>query len=157
MPSGRRVKRSRGFAVAVVVVVLAASGCGPSDRPVSGPILLGPEWVEVVPPSPLQVSRDEQAVRLRLAGIADMDLHDGLKFEDGRRVVIEAEVVDDQGTAYPLALGGIAGSVHAYFYRAGEYPPGSDYPADRTIVTLRFRSDPEIEVEEIRWICSWSH
>lgn len=146
-----------GRAILSVVLLLAAPACSPADQPVSGPIELGAGWTEVVPPAPLVVSRDEQAIRLQLAGIEDIDLDNTLELADGGRVVVDAEVVDDAGTVYPLVLAAVSGQRHAFFYRAGERPPGPDYPTDRKIVKLRLRSEPALTVEEIRWICTSAH
>ncbi|MFT7288128.1 MAG: hypothetical protein ACI87W_002243 [Halieaceae bacterium] len=138
-----------------VLVLIAASACNPVvEQPVSGPITLGTEWIEIVPPKPLKVTKNEQAIRIELPGSADMQLQNTIELSDGRRLQIEAEVVDDQGTTYDLALGGVAATKHAFFYRAGDYPAGPDYPVDRTIVKLRLRSNASADVDEIRWICS---
>ncbi|CAA6823561.1 MAG: Unknown protein [uncultured Thiotrichaceae bacterium] len=138
-----------------VLVLIAASACTQAiEQPVSGLVTLGSEWTEIVPPKPLKVVKNEQAIRLELTGISDMQLDNTLEFSDGRRLVIDAELTDDQGTVYDLALGGVAATRYAFFYRAGDYPPGPDYSVDRTIVKLRLRSNAIIEVDEIRWICS---
>lgn len=146
----------RGSSALVWVLLLfVASACRPLvEQPVSGPVSLGSEWTEIAPPEPLKVAKDEQAIRLEVAGIADMQLDNTLELSDGRRVVIAGELVDDQGTVYPLALGGVAAMKHAFLYRAGDYPPGPDFPVERTIVKLRLRSDASLDVDEIRWICS---
>lgn len=134
-------------------------GIGFNEQPVSGPVAVGAEWLEIVPPSPLSVVKNEQSIRLQVAGVADMDAGGSLTLDDGRRIRVTAEVIDDRGTRYPLTLGGISGMQYAYvyFYRAGDYPPGPDFPLDRTIVKLRMRSDVPLEVEEIRWICATIH
>jgi len=161
-----------GFVVvAIIVLSLGAGGCSPSGvstletppgdglyhQPVSGHKVFSANWLEIVPPSPLRVVENEQSLRLQVAGIADMTLNDSLILDDGRTITVTAEVVDDQGNLYPLTLGGISGTKHAYLYRAGDYPPGPDFPVDRTIVMLRVRSDAPLEVEEIRWICTTNH
>jgi hypothetical protein len=152
-----RSSRNLVRAVAMAMLLAVSTGCGPSEQPISGALELGPEWTEIAPPSPLRIVKDEQSVRLSISGIADMGLDDSLSLDDGRRVGIAGEVVDDQGAIYPLTLGGIAATRHAYLYRAGEYPPGPDFPPDRTIVKLRLRSDAPLQVEEIRWICTSAH
>jgi hypothetical protein len=94
---------------------------------------------------------------LKLAGLTDMTHGNALLLADGREVNITAVVLDDQGARYPLSLGGIAGAQHAYLYRAGEYPPGPDFDVNRTIVKLRVKSDPPLEVEEIAWVCTTTY
>lgn len=154
-----------------IVLVLIAAGCNQSGpamlgeqvnpdlyiQPVSGRTRFGVDWKDIVPPSPLQVVENEQSIRLRSAGIKDMTHSDSLILTDGRKVTISAVVVDDQGTSYPLSLGGIAGAQHAYFYRAGDYPPGPDFNVERTIVKLRLKSDLPLEVDEIQWVCTTTH
>jgi len=156
--------------VAIIIVLsLGTGGCnqtgpptlgvlaGVYNQPVSGHTVFGADWLEIVPPSPLRVVEIEQSIRLQVGGIADMTLSDSLILDDGRTISITAEVIDDQGTRYPLTLGGISGGKHAYFYRAGDYPPGPDFQVNRKIVRLRVRSDAPLEVEEIRWICTTPH
>ena len=149
-----KVRRGCGIAIAVLLL-LHIAGCRPVvEQPVSGPLTLADTWTEVRPPSPLRVKKDEQAVRLELPGIADIGANGRLELAGDKSVTLAGEVVDDHGTVYPLTLGAITGGRHAFFYRAGDHPPGPDFPVDRTIVTLRLRSDPPVDVEEVRWVCS---
>jgi hypothetical protein len=156
---------------AILALLLIVTGCNQSGpallgeqvnpdlyiQPVSGTIEFDTEWKDIVPPSPLQVVENEQSIRLSLAGIKDMTHTDSLLLTDGRKVTITAEVFDDQGMRYPLSLGGIGGGQHAYFYRAGDYPPGPDFDVERTIVKLRIKSDLPLQVDEIEWVCTTTH
>jgi hypothetical protein len=155
----------------VMALMLFATGCSQSGlenpgeqldpdlhiQPVSGKTEIGADWKDIVPPSPLQVVENEQSIRLRLTGIEDMTHSNSLILTDGREITFTAVVIDDQGSSYPLSLGGIAGDQHAYFYRAGEYPPGPDFDVDRTIVKLRLKSDLPLELDEIQWVCTTTH
>jgi hypothetical protein len=159
--------------VAIITLLIIAAGCdqsGPGQallgeqvnpdlyiQPVSGKTEFGKDWKDIVPPTPLQVVENEQSIRLKLDGIKDMTHSDSLLLTDGRKVTITAEVIDDQDRRYPLTLGGIGGAQHAYFYRAGDYPPGPDFDVDRTIVKLRLKSDLPLEVDEIQWVCTTTH
>jgi hypothetical protein len=76
---------------------------------------------------------------------------------DDSKVTITVVVFDDQGTRYPLTLGGVGDARHAYFYRAGDYPPGPDFNVERTIVKLRMKSDLPFEIDKIEWVCTTAH
>lgn len=137
------------------LVLIMASACARlSEQPVSGPVTLGVEWTEITPPEPLKVKYNEQSIRLTLTGVADLQQNNTLVLDDDRKVVIDAELIDDQGTAYKLEIGSVAGTIYASYFRAGDYPPGPDYPIDRTFVKLRISSNLSINVDEIRWICA---
>lgn len=140
--------------IAIVSLLwLAVTACtGTTEQRISERVTISSEWSEVVPPAPLRVAKTEQAVILRLAEVPHIESDAAIEL-DGRSVALHAEVVDDRGTVYPMALGGVSGNF-VLMYRAGNYPPGPDFPTDRTIVKLRLRSDVRLDVEAIRWVCS---
>jgi hypothetical protein len=78
-----------------------------------------------------------------------VNLENGVMLADGRHV-LEGEAVDNEGTKYGLRLAVLRGD-NVCFYRAGKRTTGPDFPVDRTIITLRFRSEPPLQVAEIRW------
>lgn len=166
-----RISFNRFVVATFITLLIFAAGCNqsgpglPGDQinpnlyiqPVSGETVFDAEWKVIVPPAPLPVVENEQSVRLKLDGIKDMTHSDSLLLADGRKVTIAAEVFDDQGRRYPLTLGGIGDAQHAYFYRAGDYPPGPDFDVERTIVKIRMKSDQPLEVDEIEWVCTTTH
>ena len=86
---------------------------------------------------------------MQVGQIADVRFDDGVALSTGQRHRIEGEAVDSEGAQYPLKVEDVGGDT-ACLYRA-ELPRGPDFPADRTIVKLRFRSEPPLQVGEIRW------
>jgi hypothetical protein len=117
---------------------------------VSGPVALTGEWKTFDPPEPLRVERNEQKLCLQLDAIPDVDFQKGVVSVNGQRHALEGEAVDSEGTQYPLNVADRGGDT-VCLYRAGEYPRGPDFPVDRTIVRLRLRSEPPLQVRNIRW------
>jgi hypothetical protein len=136
----------------VIVGTLLAQACS-IDQPVSGPVALTSEWTTVTPPAPLKVgNREQQKFCLQVGQMHDLNFENGVALdnEPGQRHVLEGKAVDDAGTQYPLKLAE-AGGDHVCLYRAGEPIAGPNFPADKTIVALRLRSEPPLQVGEIRW------
>jgi len=120
------------------------------EQPVSGPVALTGEWTTVEPPKPLRVGgKSEQALCLQIPTLHDVDLHNGVMLGDGRHV-LEGDVVDDQGAQYPLNVSSLQGDI-VCLYRAARMPNVPDFPPDRTIVRLRLRSEPALQVGQIQW------
>lgn len=139
---------SRQLIGAVFILGLIIQSCS-IEQPVSGPVLLTSNWKTIEPPEPLRVERRVQNICLQVGEIRDVNLENGVVLANGRHV-LEGEVVDDEGTRYGLRLAMLKGD-DVCFYRAGKRAAEPDFPADRTIVTLRFRSEPPLEVGKIRW------
>ena len=93
--------------------------------------------------------RRVQNVCLQVGKIRDVNIENAVMLADGRHV-LEGEVVDNEGTRYGLRLAMLKGD-NVCFCRAGKRTADPDFPVDRTIVTLRFRSEPPLEVGAIRW------
>ncbi len=140
---GRANQASRPL---VILGALLSQAC--SEQPVSGPVSLTAEWTTVTPPEPLRVERGVQNVCLQVGEIRDVNIEHGVTLTDGRHV-LEGEVVDNEGTRYGLRLAVLKGD-NVCFYRPGKRTADPDFPVDRTIVTLRFRSEPPLEVGAIR-------
>lgn len=139
------------------------SGFVPIPRqPVSGPIEIGSEWVEVIPPKPLIPYGLQQSI---VIGNLDYDrgnYSDGVNGEilnlaDGRKTRIEAFLYDDKGENYELQICGAGGTV--FFCRKSivKIVDGkSEYtfpnlPKDRTYTKLRIRSDITLKCEYVEW------
>jgi hypothetical protein len=128
---------------------LLGSACS-IEQPVSGPVTLTSEWTTVTPPEPLRVKRNEQKLCLQLDAISDVDFQKGVVSVNGQGHAVKGEAVDGAGTPYPLEVADRGGDT-VCLYRAGEYPRGPDFPVDQTIVSLRLRSEPPLQVRSIRW------
>jgi len=139
-----------------ILAALLGSACAPIEQLVSGPVALTDQWVTVTPPEPLRIARNEQAFCLQIDGLRDIDLQDGVLLGNGQRHLLGGEAIDDEGTQYPLKVGGLRGE-NVCLYRAERRDPASDFPADRTIARLRLRSQPPLQVREIRWFAYNRH
>jgi hypothetical protein len=136
----------------VVLGALLAQACS-IEQPVSGPVSLTGEWTTVEPPEPLRVGqKEQQKLCLKVGKMRDLNFENGVALdnEQGQRHVLEGEAVDSEGTQYALKLAE-AGGDYVCLYRAGKPISGPNFPAERTIVRLRLRSEPPLQVEDIRW------
>jgi hypothetical protein len=122
------------------------------EQPVSGPVTLTGEWTTVDPPKPLRVGGKEQQVFcLQVVGtLSDVDFEKGRVLVNGQWHLLGGEAVDSQQTKYALKVGDQGGNTTC-LYRAGDPPRGPDFPGDLTIVRLRLRSEPPLQVGQIRW------
>ncbi len=139
---------ARRLTGSVFILGLLAQACS-IEQPVSGPVLLTSDWKTIEPPEPLRVERRVQNICLQVGKIRDVNIENGVMLADGRHV-LEGEVVDNEGTRYGLRLAMLKGD-NVCFYRAGKRTAEPDFPMDRTVVTLRFRSEPPLKVGGIRW------
>jgi hypothetical protein len=137
---------ARKLTAAIVIFGLACS----IEQLVSGPVTLTGEWTTVTPPEPLRVAgKGQQVVCLQVVGtLSDVDFKRGAALVNGQWHVLAGEAVDAEQTNYPLQVGDQGGNTTC-LYRAGEHPPGPDFPGD--IVKLRLRSEPPLQLEGIRW------
>lgn len=143
------IRLMMGVAWAGLSLGLLCMACN-IEQPVSGPVALTGEWTTVEPPEPLRIKdKEQQKVCLQVGQIADVRFDDGVALAGGQRHRLEGEAVDSSGARYSLTLGEVGGDT-ACLFRA-ELPQGPDFPADRTLVRFRFRSDPPLQVSGIRW------
>ncbi len=135
----------------VILGALLAQACT-VEQPVSGPVALTEEWTTIEPTEPLRVAgKYQQKICLQIDSARDIDLTNGVILGDGQRHLLEGEAVDGNQVSYVLEIGQIGGDV-VCLYRAGERPPGPDFPEDQTIVRLRLRSNPPLQVGKIWWL-----
>jgi hypothetical protein len=130
---------------------LLAQACS-IEQPVSGPIALTREWKAIEPPEPLRVgSKEMQEICLQVIGATtDVDFEQGRLLVNGQWHVLGGEAVDNEQTKYGLRVGSLGGDT-VCLYRAGKPSTGPDFSPDLTIIRLRLRSDPPLEVAQVRW------
>jgi hypothetical protein len=123
------------------------------EQPVSGPVSLTGEWKTIEPPEPLRVGRKElQEVCLQVVGTTiDADFEKDRLLVNGQWHVLGGEAVDSEQTTYGLRVGSLGGDT-VCLYRAGKPTSGPDFPPDLTIVRLRLRSEPPVQVAQVRWV-----
>jgi hypothetical protein len=146
--ASRRTGARQLTAFVFILGGLFGSACS-IEQPVS-PVSLTGEWTTVTPPEPLRVEKNEQKLCLQLDAISDVDFQKGLVSVNGQRHALEGKAVDGEGIEYSLEVADRGGDT-VCLYRAKEYPRGPDFPVDQTIVRLRLRSEPPLQVRNIRW------
>jgi len=163
----------------ILIFVLALSGCGAVYRsgfvsvprqPISGPVSIGPEWVEIIPPEPLIPYGTDQEI---VIGYLDYDRKNSsfddtleiLNLSDGRKTKIEAVIFDDEGKQYELQISGVGG-VHGgvWFTKKGEVKWSGEpnfsqadysdvrFPQNRSFTKLKMRSEIPLNCEYIEWV-----
>lgn len=136
---------------------------------VSGPVEIGPEWIEIVPPEPLIPYGWSQQFVLGLdenqrTNIEGMEL-DGktITLKDGREIQLEAILFDDRGKSYELRISGYGGNIEGISGIWLGLKPGpsegsgdqkQEYekpPSDRTYTKLKIKSTIPIKFNRIGW------
>ncbi len=171
------VNKQSGISIILMLMsVILLAGCGYVYRsgfvrvprqPISGPVEIGPEWIELIPPSPLIPYGAYQSVLIGIEGydslnyVDDVTKGDVLNFTDGRKSKIEAFVYDDKDEPYELQItgtGGEGGGVRfgrKWTTDIVEGRPESilpQFPIDRTYMKLRIRSSMPIKCDRILWV-----
>lgn len=132
---------------------------------VSGPVVIGPEWIEIVPPEPLKPLVKSQWINLGYSGYnnngySDPETEDSLNLADGRKTKIEAFLFDDKGESYELQLAGVGNGVILDRKAKVEIIDGEprkvilDFPSDRVYTKLKIRSEIPLKCDKIEWIGS---
>lgn len=140
-----------GVTQITAVAFVALLGACSVEQPVSGPVTLTAEWKTIEPPEPLRVAgRLEQRLCLDVGTMRDVDFEKGVVvLGNGQRHTIAGEVVDSEQTTYPLKV--VEQGKTVCLNRAKKTDPARDFPSDGTIVRVRLRSEPPLQVAEIRW------
>jgi len=150
----------------ILLVCLLIAGCGEETRyrmlggyitqPISGPIDIGKEWVEIVPPKPLKGLGSYIVVKAK--GLDEgPDMYRSVKFPDGSVGKIEARLYDDKGQVvdfdcYTLEITNIK-MLHIWKKgtRLGENVPIPGFPHDTRFVKAQIRSDVQLHCDSIEW------
>lgn len=159
----------------VLLLALSLSGCGviynsefipAPDQEISGPIEVGPEWVEIVAPKPLIPYKTIQKVQLAFGEVDYMagadESRESLALKGGKRTKIEAVLFDNKGESYDLSISSIGGEgggaglsrktvqqeVDGKTREVGLY-----FPEDRTFTKLKIKSSIPIKLDKIKWVC----
>ncbi len=147
----------------------------PPVQPVSGPIEIGPEWVEIIPPKPLIPYGKYQNIHILNSDFNHNNLNEYyidrnlLNLADGRKTKIEAVLYDDVGEIYKLGISGrtiirteddkiVPSGIEFSRYLITETINGReeqnipDFPADRTYTKLKIRSEINLKCQNIEWV-----
>jgi hypothetical protein len=156
------------LAISLFVSFFAVSGCQYiyqsgfvpiPNQPISGPIEIGPEWIEILPPKPL-VSFTSTAIYFRGIDGDFMktpvhDLTPAIVLKDGRRIKMEAILYDDEGESYELMVSQFGNGIGFIRQKTVELENGKlvpkyyAFPHDRSFTKLRVRSDIPIKCDSI--------
>lgn len=121
------------------------------DREISGPVTIGPDWLEITPQEPLKPEREVNAVNLIFATEYKPDYQaNGLRLSDGALVVPEVQLIDQAGKTYVLGIEsmGAKGMGFASFNPASHL---ENLPKDKIYPTVRIRCSKPIECSKIVW------
>jgi hypothetical protein len=130
---------------------------------ISGTVIIGGEWTQLRPGSPLKAEKDSQLVVLDLDPPFKYDLDKegsgpdrghGVLTPEGETVNPEIELIDEYGATFRLVYTGATGIL-----TAAESPVyGTAYgtpklPQDRKYTEVRIRSPKPIKCKAIYWFC----
>ncbi len=136
---------------------------------ISGSVVIGSEWIEIVPPQPLSPLGSTNWISLSYKGFKEMKdtkIFDQsiLEMADGRNTKVEAFLYDDKGKEYELEL--FQSSAGPELYRKGKiiwsgepnfsHPDYTEvkFPSNRVYTKLKIRSEIPFECDKIEWIGS---
>lgn len=167
------------FILLVFTFIFITGGCGViyrtglvpiPNQPITGPIEIGSEWLEVVPPQPIKpwgIANLIKVQYLKYKQPTAKDLNsyskDGtiLYLDDGRQTKIEAIVYDDKGEGHEFSISGTDGVGKGFELRpkwTTEIVDGKPQevvhllPLDRTYTKLRIRSEIPLKCDNIEWM-----
>ncbi len=159
------------FVFVLAVLAFVSSGCDFYYRnmpfvpippqTISGPVVIGSEWVEVVPPKPLSPLGSTNWISLGYSEYEEGRYAEGdgktLNLVDGRVTRIEALLFDDRGEIYELEVSRTSNGPQ--LHRKGKVkilngvPDYSEtkFPSDRVFVRLKIRSEISLDCSKIEW------
>ena len=143
--------------IVLVVALLLYRRMGPlptpTDRDIAGPTAITSQWFEIGPTPALKPSGKTSFVILELEGDYTPDFQaQMLRFPDGALGMPDVQLVDEQGTVFPLHFL----MVH-HRDRTGSNVMGGagfgtpDLPADRSYSEVRVRSDKPMKCSKVIW------
>jgi hypothetical protein len=143
--------------VIAVVVFFLYPRMGPlpnlTDRNIAGATVITSEWLEIKPDPRLQFSGKTPLVILELEGDYAPDFGaQKLVYPDGMLSAPDVQLIDEQGTVFPLHL-----LMAHHRDRTGSNAMGGagfgslDLPRDRSYAKLRIRSEKPMKVSKIIW------
>ena len=124
----------------------------------SGPLVIGDEWIEFHPQPSLKADQDLQMVLLDLEAPFKYDFYKegagpnsgmGILMPDGEVINPEIEVIDQYGNKFNLVWNG----AQQTFSPTYGLPYPDKLPRDREYRTVRIRSPRPIKCKAIYWFC----
>lgn len=114
-------------------------------------VTIGPEWQIFPLQPPLEVERVGQKIRMQPENVIDwVEPHGALLLNDGSRIKIEIELIDQNGGRHALVPISIGAGVGFGPARAEE---GAGFAKNRQFVELCLRSSRPILAKKVDWYC----
>jgi hypothetical protein len=153
----------------VFLICLTMVGCketehrllgGEITQPISGPIDIGREWTEIIPPKPLRVISSSNSIVVKAQGLDEvLNNHQSVKFPDGSTGKIEARLFDDKGNAVDFDyywwgqtnVVGITKKGTRHPLDGGTPTSNPHFPYGTTFVKVQIRSDVQLHCDSIEW------
>ena len=170
------IRKNYKSVLAALALVVALNGCdfyyknmpfAPiPPQTISGPIEIGSEWVEIVPPAPLRPIAEHNWISLGFYGENKGDFTDDIQkgetliLADGGKTKIEGVLTDNVGENYELQISGRGGGIILTRKMTAETDGQatkykfSNFPTDRVYIKLRLRSEIPLKCDKIEWIGS---
>jgi hypothetical protein len=136
-----------------------------TEREISGPVTIGPEWQELRPAKSLKVQRRAQTVLLYPVDAKQSIERNfpqgsewGLLLPDGTVVKPQLVAIDEYGNAFPLDSPSFQQRTNAAgeaIWAMGLAGGQHNLPSDRTYPLIRIRSDKPLRLSKVSWYC-WS-
>jgi hypothetical protein len=155
----------------VILICLVMAGCketehnlmgGDITQPVSGPIDIGREWTELVPPKPLRAVSFSNYLIVAAKGLdetLDTSRFRSIKFPDGSTGKIEARLYDEKGNAVDFDYYVWSDKNVVTLRKKGTRFPedggtpatNPDFPYNTTFVRVQIRSDVNLHCDSVEW------
>jgi hypothetical protein len=158
--------------ILMLLACLLIAGCkearhaafgGSITQPISGPIDIGKEWIEIVPPKPLKAISSYNYIVVKAKGLNEgSDSYRSVKFPDGSIGKIEARLYDEKGQAVDFDYYLWNNATDLAIMKKGKRVPGDggtpdtnpDFPHNTIFVKAQIRSDVQLHCDSIEW--QWS-
>jgi hypothetical protein len=163
------IKIGRGSLLMILLACLIIAGCKEAEhaalggviiQPISGPIDIGKEWVEIVPPKPLKAISYFNYIVVKAKGIdRGPDVYRSLKFPDGSTGKIEARLYDEKGQVVDFDYYAWQNITQLTIMKKGTRFPddggpqflSQDFPHNTRFAKVQIRSDVQLHCDSIEW------
>jgi hypothetical protein len=151
----------------LVLVCLLFAGCkeaehaalgGSITEPISGPIDIGREWTEIIPPKPLKAISSFNYIVVKAKSLEPtLGVYGTVKFPDGSRGKIEARLYDDKGNVVDMDycvwnnLTDLTINKKGTNFEGEQPVPIPNFPYNTRFVKLQIRSDVQLRCDSIEW------
>jgi hypothetical protein len=158
-----------GNLLILALVCLLFAGCkeaehaalgGSITEPISGPVDIGKEWTEIIPPKPLKAVSSFNYIVVKAKRLEPtLGVYGSVKFPDGSRGKIEARLYDDNGNAVDMDYCVWNNLTDLTLRKKGtviredgeRLSPIPDFPHNTRFVKVQIRSDVQLHFDSVEW------